>query len=114
MEGGPIKNKKNTVYYVTPQQMKQMGHENAFGFANPGNQVAFVRDDLPKRVKEFVEEHELYHLKDPIKDYWAWRELRANLVPGFKDPIGLILTIYKTISDRERIKFYLNRIKKGQ
>lgn len=74
------------------------------------NRVA-VRYDLPKFVKRFVTSHELQHIK-----YWPkWsvlkKELRANLIPGMKDPLWLFMTIFHTLISKERREFYKDRIK---
>lgn len=82
----------------------------AFGYG--GNNRAFVREDLSPKVKKFVTAHEVYHCIDKAKwGGWVGREIRANVVPGLKDPIGLVATIWATISNVDRIKFYLKRIK---
>ena len=84
----------------------------AYGYNGSGR--ALVREDLPLRVKNFVTAHELYHLQDTATwGGWLGREFRANIVPGSKDPIGLAATIIKTITDSDRIGFYLNRLKEG-
>ena len=93
----------------------------AFGYADIKKQVAYVRKDLPKKVKIFVAEHELYHLKDKPKipkDIWArrfagfWAELKANIYAGIRHPIGLTMTIFMSLKPY-RIKLYIDRIKKG-
>lgn len=85
----------------------------AFGYA--GRNTAVVREDLPPLVKRFVTAHELYHLSDKGKfGGWVGSEIRANLIPGLKDPIGLAATIWATITDTDRIKFYVKRIREGQ
>lgn len=85
----------------------------AFGYA--GGNTAVVREDLPLLVKRFVTAHELYHLSDKGKfGGWVGSEIRANLIPGLKDPIGLAATIWATITDTDRIKFYVKRIREGQ
>ncbi|MBS4012824.1 MAG: hypothetical protein KGZ97_03550 [Bacteroidetes bacterium] len=81
-----------------------------FGMA--GGNVASVREDLSPRVKRFVRSHELYHLTDRAS--WGGalgRELRANIIPGLKDPLGLIATIVASLS-KERLKLYIDRIRK--
>ena len=84
----------------------------AFGYAS--GDTAYVREDLSPRVKRFVEAHELYHCRDKAT-WWGWfgREIRANLVPGMKDPVGLLATLLATISSLDRLIFYLKRIKEG-
>ena len=72
--------------------------------------VAIIRDDLAPKVKIFVRAHELYHLRDKYTwGGWIFRELRANVIPGLKDPIGFFSTFWATVRDRERLKFYLDR-----
>jgi hypothetical protein len=83
----------------------------AYGYG--GGRTATVRQDLSPRVKKFVKAHELYHCQDESEwGGWIGSELRANLIPGLKDPVGLALTIWKTITDKDRINFYLDRIKR--
>ena len=82
----------------------------AYGYGGGNN--ATIRQDLPLRVKKFVKAHELYHCQDKSNfGGWLGREIRANVIPGLKDPIGLAATVWKTITDIDRIKFYLKRIK---
>ena len=52
--------------------------------------MAYVRNDLPRIVKKFVKEHELYHLKDKSKN-WIWREIKANVYGLFKHPIWIFI-----------------------
>jgi len=85
----------------------------AYGYG--GGKRAFVRQDLSSRVKNFVKAHELYHCRD--RATWGGqlgRELRANMVPGLKDPLGLLATVWRTITSVDRVKFYLKRIKEGR
>jgi hypothetical protein len=85
----------------------------AYGYG--GGNSAVVRQDLPPRVKKFVKAHELYHCQDKSNfGGWLGREIRANVIPGLKDPIGLAATVWKTITDVDRIKLYLRRIKEGK
>lgn len=85
----------------------------AYGYTT-GNNIA-VRRDLSPRVKRFVRTHELYHCYDESQwGGWAGKEIRANIIPGFKDPVGLIVTIWETITDLDRIDFYLKRTKEGR
>ncbi|HDH31672.1 MAG TPA: hypothetical protein ENH26_02765 [Candidatus Wolfebacteria bacterium] len=84
----------------------------AFGYAIGNNMI--IRQDLPLRVKKFVKAHELYHCRDKSTwGGWIGQELRANIIPGLKNPIGLAIIVLKTISDLDRIKYYLKRIKRG-
>jgi hypothetical protein len=83
-----IESKSYTVEYVPKCVLSP-----AFGFAYNDCDLCQVRDDLTPLVGQFVEEHELYHLKDRRTDGIFKRELRANLIPDFKDPIGFIATV---------------------
>jgi len=102
-----IKGQQYTVEYVPKEDIYP-----AYGYG--GGNSAVVRQDLPPRVKNFVKAHELYHCQDKSNfGGWLGREIRANVIPGLKDPIGLAATVWKTITDVDRIKFYLKRIKEG-
>ncbi len=104
-----VKNgRRYTVEYVPKESIYP-----AFGYG--GGDHARVRNDLPPRVKKFVKEHELYHCRD--RATWGGElgsEIRANIIPGLKDPIGLAATIWKTVADKDRMRFYLNRLRRGQ
>ncbi len=84
-----------------------------FGIAYGNNKDCIVRNDLPGLVKNFVTEHELYHLRDPHTwGGWIGREIRANIVPGVKDPVGLAATILYSLNP-ERLRLYWKRFKEG-
>lgn len=79
----------------------------AYGYSM-GSNYAMVRKDLPVRIKNFVKKHELYHCQD--ESTWGGRlgsELRANLIPGLKDPLGLAATAISSLK-AERLRFYWN------
>ncbi len=82
----------------------------AFGEAK--NNIAYIRNDLPKSVKKFIKEHELYHLRDKSKN-WFWREIKANFYGFFKHPFGGILCVFMSLAPY-RLKFYFQRFKKGE
>lgn len=85
----------------------------AFGRAVYRERTAYVREDLPPRVKRFTVAHELYHLRDRRRWGGAFgRELRANLVPALRDPLGLLACMWANCN-RERIAFYWDRIRRG-
>jgi hypothetical protein len=95
-------------------QIKYLKKENlypAFGRADLKNQIAYVRNDLPKSVESFVLQHELYHLQDNAK-WWIWRETKANLYGAWKHPIGFIICCFMSLS-WSRLRFYLKRFKRG-
>ncbi len=83
-----------------------------FGEAYEGTGIAYVRADLPDRVKKFVESHELYHLTDPKFIPGSFiSEVRANFYPGMRDPIGLVLTLIATLRDPDRRAYYIQFLK---
>jgi len=83
----------------------------AFGDADIKKQIAHVRKDLPKSVKKYVKQHELYHLKDNTKN-WVWREIKASIYGAIKHPIGALICLIMTLAPC-RLKFYWQRIKRG-
>jgi len=79
-----------------------------FGYAVPSKQVAYVRDDLPGIVKEFVTIHELYHLRDKAT-WWVWREIKANIAGAFAHPTGFALCALMSLAPY-RLWYYWQRI----
>jgi hypothetical protein len=94
------------IRYIHPNIM-----ENFFGYTFNGK--VFVRYGLTMRVQSFVIEHEKYHIHDN-KHWLGWlgQELRANLACGVRDPLGLLLTIFASISV-PRLKTYVALLKSG-
>ena len=84
----------------------------AFGKADLCTQTAYVRNDLPRPVQEFVTAHELYHLNDKTKG-WLLRELRATLCVACKHWKGFLLCAMMSLTV-ERLKFYATRFKLGK
>lgn len=84
----------------------------AFGDSNIKTQTIWIRKDLPNVVKRFVKDHELYHLRDKSQNVF-WREVKANVHSAIIHPLGLIVTIILSLQPY-RIKFYIQRIKKGE
>ncbi len=78
-----------------------------------GSCYAMVRDDLPPRIKRFIIQYELYHLTD-IWEWWGvlGSEIRANFTAAIKEPIGFLATVVASLN-RERIMFYIRRIRNG-
>ena len=102
-----IDDKQYTVEYVPKDEIYP-----AFGYSR--GDIAKVREDLSPRIKNFVRAHELHHCQDKATwGGWLGREIRANLIPGLRDPIGLFATVWATISNVDRMKFYWERIKGG-
>ncbi len=84
----------------------------AFGYCYGDGRIS-VRNDLPLVVQRFVKSHELYHQWDhAVWGWWIGREIRANIIPGIKDPVWLLTTIWYTISSKERINLYIDRFKR--
>lgn len=81
----------------------------AFGKAHLEKQIAYVRNDLPKAVQDFVAAHEVYHLSDKSGS-WIWREIKASLCIDWKHWRGFILCAIMSLT-LERLKFYASRFK---
>lgn len=83
-----------------------------FGKAFCGDDIAYVRLELPAPVRTFVTYHELYHLID-TRTWGGWwgSELRANVVAGICHPIGFMWCIWLTLSIPERRELYKRRFK---
>jgi len=82
-----------TVQYVPKEKIYPY-----LGYAWPSIGVAFVREDLPGMVKEFVEAHERRHLIQRRDRHWIWLELDATifldwkLLPGFMAAFCMSMT----------------------
>jgi len=96
---------KTNIEYVKKEKLFP-----AFGLAK--NNMAYVREDLPKSVQAFILQHELYHLEDKAKN-WIWREIKANLYGAFMPFIGFIYCCVLSLS-RDRLRHYYERFKKGK
>jgi len=81
----------------------------AFGEADTKRNIVYIRKDLPRVVKSFIREHELYHLKDKSKN-WIWREIKSNFYGLIKHPLGFIVAVIMSLQPY-RIKLYIQRIK---
>ena len=98
---------KTKVKYVSKKRLYP-----AFGEVDIKKNTVYVRKDLPKIVKKFIKEHELYHLRDKSKN-WFWREIKANLYGLSKHPLGFLLCFIMSLLPY-RLKFYFNRFKKRE
>ena len=98
---------KTMIKYVPKQKLYP-----AFGDADIKKQAVYIRNDLPNSVKIFVKEHELYHLKDKTNN-WILREITASVYAGLRHPLGFLMTVIMSLQPY-RIKFYVQRIKKGE
>ena len=79
-----------------------------FGCAAVDRQTAYVREDLPAWVKDFVALHELYHLKDRSR-WWIWREIKANAHGAFRHPVGFIICVLMSLQPY-RLRFYWKKL----
>lgn len=93
-----------TIQYVPKEQIAPLFGEarNEFGY-----KIALVRNDLTENVKKFVTYHELYHLQDIKHKSRFSRELNASLAGASYSFSGFIKIIFITVSDFNRIKYYL-------
>ena len=90
-----------TVTYVYPQYLGVL-YGRAYG------KVAEVRKDLPPHMSRFVLYHEIYHLQDNDFSSKVMREVRANLAAAIYEPLGFAQTVWSTLCDTGRLKFYWN------
>ena len=110
----PLKRELLTVktkhYWVNHMNPAIMGRAHSFGCAY--KQEVYVRADLSIRIKRFVISHEIYHLNDKHAWLgWLGGEIRANLVAGMKDPVGLLLTIKASLT-AERLAAYWRALRR--
>jgi len=98
---------KAKVKYVSKEKLYP-----TFGDIDNKKSIVFVRNDLPRVVKKFVKEHELYHLKDKSKN-WIWREIKANVYGLFKHPFGFLLCVIMSLAPY-RLRFYFERFRKAE
>lgn len=95
---------KNKSYWLNYMSATQMQEAQFSGYAHKGE--VYISGALSGRSKRFVIQHELYHLRD--KQNWLGyfgQELRANVVCGLKDPLGLCTVIELAIKNR-RLRMY--------
>jgi hypothetical protein len=69
--------------------------------------TVYVRDDLPKWVQISTMVHEIYHLYD---DNPKRREPRAIMAQFFISLLGGIASVFMTLTDIDRIKFYMEKL----
>ena len=96
-----------TILFVAKEQIKPY-----FGLAKNefGVKMALVRKDLSDNVKDFVMKHEIYHLQDTEHQGFFSREFNANLAGAYYEPAGFFKTIWLTLINLERIRYYFSRI----
>jgi hypothetical protein len=79
-----------------------------FGCALRDKNAAYVREDLPSCVKDFVALHELYHLRD-MSTWWIWREIKANAHGALDQPLGFLACMVISLQPY-RLRYYWNRL----
>ena len=79
-----------------------------FGYASLDRKTAYVREDLPVCVRDFVALHELYHLKDRA-GWRIWREIKANAHGALHQPVGFLACIFMSFQPY-RLRYYWNRL----
>jgi hypothetical protein len=79
-----------------------------FGYASRDRKTAYVREDLPACVRDFVALHELYHLKDK-STWWIWREIKANAHGALHRPLGFLLCVLMSLQPY-RLRYYWDRL----
>ena len=95
---------KSKIKYVSKKKLYP-----AFGVVDIKGNTVYVRKDLPKIVRNFVKEHELYHLRDKSKVV-LWREIKASVYGLFRHPLGFLLCVIMSLAPY-RLKLYFNRIR---
>ncbi|MDD5738948.1 MAG: hypothetical protein PHY72_03455 [Candidatus Pacebacteria bacterium] len=93
-----------TIQYVPKEQIAPLFGEARNEF---GHKIALIRDDLSEDVKKFVTYHELYHLQDIKHKSRFSRELNANLAGAPYSFFGFVKTIFMTVTDFSRMKYYM-------
>ena len=98
------------VLYVPKNDMAP----GAYGFCSYRDRVILIRDDLSLCIKRFVLAHERQHERDYTLNVTdqnqLWLEIKANVVGLYREPIGAVACLFKTIFSLERWAFYWRRI----
>jgi hypothetical protein len=92
------------VRYVTKSELYPR-----FGYCTDAGEI-FIGDWLPKRVQAFVVFHEAYHTD---KGFGFWNEVKANIHGLFNEPLGGIQTLWMSVMNIDRWKYYIDRVKNG-
>jgi len=83
-----------------------------FGYAIPKLQRAYVREDLPGCVREYVAAHERYHLSD-LTENRLFRELRASFLVDWRNGLGFLVCAILSVFTRPRWALGCRRVRKG-
>ena len=106
------------IFRADKDEVRKWTGEYYFGYtSNPGgvNPVIWLRNDLPECVQTSVLAHEMYHAKDvkfSVSSVFN-RETRANFAGLKAHPLGFLLGIWLSITDKDRLRLYLNRFTKN-
>jgi hypothetical protein len=98
---------KNDEVLARPEQHPYLG------VALIHTKFAYVREDLPRRLRAFVVEHELYHLRDR----WHWwgtsgMEIRANAAAALREPLGFLAFIAYGLVHCSSISRYIDQCRR--
>jgi hypothetical protein len=79
-----------------------------WGIAFYGSEYCIVRQGLPLLARDFVEQHELYHLTDSHyqTESVLIRELKATLNALFRQPVGFAFCMLLSATNISRIRLY--------
>jgi hypothetical protein len=100
---GLVKDKR-TSFWLNYMPASEMQAAQFSGYTYKGE--VYISEALRGRSKHYIIQHELYHIHD--KKNWGGyfgKELRANIVCGLKNPIGLCFAIGHAIRNH-RLKVY--------
>lgn len=99
--------------YISEEEMVRRTKKPLLGYATKDS--IWVRRDLNPKIKSFVRQHELEHVKrfrvGKRQPTWFREELLVSIKAFPKEPIGGILTVLRSISDPRRFKYYWNTYK---
>lgn len=75
----------------------------AYGYASPKKGVILIDKTLPKPIKKFVLQHEMYHI------LYGKSEVLANFYGIIRYPFGYILSNIYSLYEPKRLLFKLKR-----
>jgi len=92
--------------YVTKKEIYPL-----FSNSDVKKKIIFIRKDLSKISKEFLEVYELNYMKSKYK-HWFCKLITSGIKSFFKKPLGAIWTLILSLHPY-RIKFYIQKVIKG-
>lgn len=96
-----LKGRRYKVYFMKPALMEEIQ-----SFGHIVGKSIYIKAGLPEKVERFVIQHEIYHLNDEHTWLgWLGKELRANVICGMKNPVGLVATIRASLT-KPRLNAY--------